>query len=82
MIDMDIKQNWVSGPTSRRVNIFSASKSWTIFDVDFFDFEKMRILDFVDIYSIFFDINSQCLVGFSQYFVKTAATHTLHIFLI
>ena len=70
MVDMDITRFWFSGPKSRSVNIFSASKSWMIFDVGFFYFEKMTFLDFFDMYLMIFDINSQYLVRFSQYLVK------------
>ena len=62
---MDITRFWFSGPNSRSVNIFSAFKSWMIFDVDVFYFEQMTFLDFFDMYLMIFDINSQYLVRFS-----------------
>ena len=63
---MDITRFWFSGPKSRSVNIFSASKFWMIFDVDFFYFEKMTFLDCFDMYLMGFDINTQYLVRFGQ----------------
>ena len=69
MVDMDIRRFWFSGPKSRSVNTFSASKSWMIFDVGFVDFKKMTFLDIFDMYRMIFDINSQYLVRFSQYLV-------------
>ena len=71
MVDMDITRFGFPGPKSRSVNIFSASKSWMIFDAGFFDFEKMTLLEVFDMYLMFFDINSQYLVRFNQYLVKT-----------
>ena len=47
MVDMDIRRFWFSGPKSRSVSILSASKSWKMFDVGFFYFEKMMFLDFL-----------------------------------
>ena len=70
MVDMDITRCWFSGPKSRSVNICSASKSWMIFDVGFFYFEKITFLDVFDMNFVFFHINNQYLVRFSQYFVK------------
>ena len=70
MVDMNITRFWFSGPKSRSVNIFSASRSWMIFDVGFVYFEKITFLDFVDMYLMFFDINNQYVVRFGQYFVK------------
>ena len=70
MVDMDITRFWLAGPKSRSVNIFSASRSWMIFDVGFFYFEKMTFLDVFDMYWMFFDINSKYVVRFSQYLVK------------
>ena len=40
-----------------------------IFDVGFFDFEKMTFLEIFDMYLMIFDIFSQYLVRFSQYLV-------------
>ena len=37
---------------------------------DFFDFDKMTFLDFIDMYLMIFDIDSECYVRFSQYLVK------------
>ena len=71
MVDMDITRCWFSGPKSRSVNICPASESWMIFDVGFFYFEKMTFLDFFDMYLVFFGINSQYLVRFCQYLVKS-----------
>ena len=70
MVGMDIRKCWFSGPNSRSVNIFPASRSWMIFDVGFLYFEKMTFLDLLNIYLMFFDINSQYFVRFSQYLVK------------
>ena len=70
MVGMDITKFWFSGPNSRSVNICSASKSWMIFDVGFFYFEKITFLDILNMYLMIFDINSQYLVKFSQYLVK------------
>ena len=67
MVDMDITRFWFSGPTSRSVNIFLAPASWMIFDVGFFDFEKMTFLVFLNMYLVIFYINSNYLVRFSQY---------------
>ena len=69
---MDITKFWFSGPKSRSVKNFSASKSWMSFDVGFFYFEKMTFLDFVDMYLVIFDINSQYLVRISQYLVQNS----------
>ena len=70
LVDMDIIRFGFSGPKSRSVNIFSASKPWMNFDVGFFYFEKMTFLDLFDMYLLFFDMNSQYFVRFSQYLVK------------
>ena len=64
MVDMDIARIWFSGPKSRSVNICSASKSWMIFDVGFFYFEKLTFLDLFDMYFVFFAINNTYLVMF------------------
>ena len=45
------------------IKFIKISQSWLIFDVGFFDFEKMAFLDIFDMYLMIFDINS-------QYFVK------------
>ena len=66
MVDMDIRRCWFSGPKSRSVNIFSASKSWMIFDVGFFFFEKMTFLEILNMYLMIFDIHSKYLGRFSQ----------------
>ena len=60
MVDMYITRCWFSGPKSRSVNMFSASRSWMIFDVGFF--EKMTSLDLFDIDLMIFDINHNYLV--------------------
>ena len=65
-------------PTSRSVNICSASKSWMIFDVGFFDFEKMTFLDIFDMHLIIFDINSHYLVEFCRYFFKFYSINEAH----
>ena len=70
MVDLDITRFWFSGPKSRSVNIFPASKSWMIVVVGFFDLQKMTFLDLFDMYLMFFYINSQYLVRFSQYLIK------------
>ena len=66
---MDIIRFWYSVPKSRSVNIFSAFKSWMIFDVGFVYFEKITFLDCFDIHFVIFDINSQYLAKISQYLV-------------
>ena len=63
MVDMVITGFCFSASKSRSVNIFLASRSWIIFDVGFFDFEKMTSLDFFDMYLMMFDINSQYFVN-------------------
>ena len=64
MVDMYIRRFGFSGPKSRSVNICSASKSWMIFDVGFFDFEKMTFLDIFDVYLIVFVMFNQYLLDF------------------
>ena len=45
----------------------SPPKSCVIFDVGFFDFEKMMFLEIFDMYLMIFDINSKYLVKIHQY---------------
>ena len=67
MVDMVIT-NFGFLVQNREVSTFlSASKSWMIFDVGFFDFEKMTFLEIFDMYWMIFDINSQYLAGFKDY---------------
>ena len=82
MVDMDIIKFWFSGPTSRSVNIFPASKSWMTFDVGFVDFEKMSFLESFDMYFMNVDINTKYLerfstdlLGINQYQSKAAGGH-------
>ena len=54
IVDMVITEKMCSGPKTvqnREVStFFSASKSWMIFDVGFFEFEEMTFLEFFDMY--------------------------------
>ena len=70
MVGMDITRFWFSGPKSRSVNIFPASKFWMIVDVGFVYFEKITFLICFDMYFVNFDITMQYFAKNNEYLVK------------